>query len=283
MFSKKKLEFLFEMKIISGFIQYKKNKVHCVKMGEGSQLMIAFHGFSNDYSIFLPLAELLQKTYTIIAIDLPGHGLTEWQDKYFDEAALMALIQGFKNDLHVDKIAVMGYSLGGRMALMALEKQANWISNCFLFAADGLTKNIPYRIATRSFWGKLMFDYVSQKPKSFLSVVDRLKKMNVINGGLQKFVHNNLNDESVRKQANYVWHVTSRIIPHKSIIQYQLKRNETDLYIISGAFDQVMTVASATQFSKGLSHTTLQTLQCGHLFPEGENLQRLVSIILSAT
>ncbi|QQX78457.1 alpha/beta fold hydrolase [Shewanella sp. KX20019] len=88
----------------------------------GSQdkpLILALHGWLDNANSFLPLSRYLTN-YQIMAIDWPGHGLSEhrpgkyplhWIDYLYDlDALLDALPQ------HQQPIAILGHSLGGIIA-----------------------------------------------------------------------------------------------------------------------------------------------------------------------
>src|SRR6218665_4013843 len=152
----------------SGILKYKDNEIHCLRMGEGSKLLIAFHGFGNEAQLFIPLASALATEYTTVSIDLPGHGLTRWQDPYFGKKDLMAIIQGIKNDFAVEKFSLLGFSLGGRICLNIAEQQPNGIVRLVLLAPDGLEKNFWYHVATRNVFGKMIFRKMMKQPEQWL-------------------------------------------------------------------------------------------------------------------
>ena len=88
----------------------------------GSQdkpLILALHGWLDNANSFLPLSQCLAD-YQIMAIDWPGHGLSEhrpgkyplhWIDYLYDLDALLTALPA-----HQQPTAILGHSLGGIIA-----------------------------------------------------------------------------------------------------------------------------------------------------------------------
>ncbi len=79
--------------------------------------IVFLHGFMGSGRVWQPIVEELPSDMYTIALDLPGHGLT-WADlEYLDFNTLSKALIEFVNE-HLDREPVlMGYSLGGRIAL----------------------------------------------------------------------------------------------------------------------------------------------------------------------
>lgn len=86
--------------------------------------LVLLHGFGSDGRAWAPLAEQLAADWRVIAIDLPGHGGTPFpaSSSWNLPATARALTALLPELDHRPKV-VLGYSLGGRLALhLALEK-----------------------------------------------------------------------------------------------------------------------------------------------------------------
>lgn len=248
----------------SGIIRYKENEVHCLRIGRGKKLLIAFHGFGNDASIFIPLGEALAKEYTTVAIDLPGHGQTRWKDAFFEKSGLMAIVQGIRNEFGVGKFSLAGYSLGGRAALCVAELQASWIDKMVLLAPDGLEKNFWYSFATRNPAGKILFRSMMKQPEKWLRRVDILRRYKLIDESRFRFARTQLSDEKVRHRLSYVWPVTSRLIVGLPIVRFNLKKQKTELHLFMGRHDRIFPPAQGERFVRGLKNARLHVLESGH-------------------
>ncbi|MEG4226072.1 2-succinyl-6-hydroxy-2,4-cyclohexadiene-1-carboxylate synthase [Microcoleus sp. N9_B2] len=82
-------------------------------------LILLLHGFTGNNQDFSSVISLLSKSYCCLAVDLPGHGETRVigdESCYNMPNTAQALIQ-LLNDLQIDKCLLLGYSMGGRLAL----------------------------------------------------------------------------------------------------------------------------------------------------------------------
>ncbi|GIU18600.1 alpha/beta hydrolase [Shewanella sp. c952] len=86
---------------------------------QGKPLILALHGWLDNANSFLPLSHYLTD-YQIMAIDWPGHGLSEhrpgkyplhWIDYLYDLDALLTALPA-----HQQPTAILGHSLGGIIA-----------------------------------------------------------------------------------------------------------------------------------------------------------------------
>ncbi|MBL7798722.1 MAG: hypothetical protein JNJ90_19650, partial [Saprospiraceae bacterium] len=77
----------------SFFLELNGANIHCLRFGEGPQLLVALHGFGDRARLFAILEEALSERYTVVAIDLPFHGQTEWPNRTFSKADLLAVVR----------------------------------------------------------------------------------------------------------------------------------------------------------------------------------------------
>jgi len=252
------------MEMQSGIIGYEGSKVHILRMGHGPKLMIALHGFGNTAAIFKPIAAAFLADYTVVAIDLPGHGGTEWNSTYFLKKDLMALVQGIRNDFGTEKFTLMGFSLGGRLCLSIAELQPNWIDKLLLLAPDGLQKNFWYHMATRNLVGKRIFRQIMQDPAPWLRRVALLRRWNLIDASRFKFAQANLTDEHIRHRLSYVWPVTSKLIINPQFVKWHLRKYKVETHLFMGKHDRIFPPKQGERFIKGLKLAHLHVLNEGH-------------------
>lgn len=95
------------------------NVVHSVQiLGDGPSLLL-LHGFTGSKSTWQPFVQKWSQRYRIIAVDIVGHGETVAPDDSsfytmkHEAASLVAMI----HLLDVEKPHLLGYSMGGRLAL----------------------------------------------------------------------------------------------------------------------------------------------------------------------
>ena len=80
--------------------------------GEG-EILLLIHGWSFDSSIWTKQIDFLSRDYKVIAIDLPGHGLSEYKAGVDIASDLLSLIK----KTNYEDLTVIGHSFGGVLAL----------------------------------------------------------------------------------------------------------------------------------------------------------------------
>ncbi len=82
-------------------------------------IILLLHGFTGKNQDFSSVISLLSQKYCCLAVDLPGHGQTRVngdESCYNMLNTAQALIH-LLDDLQIDKCLLLGYSMGGRLAL----------------------------------------------------------------------------------------------------------------------------------------------------------------------
>ncbi len=104
--------------------------IHVVRRGEGEPLLL-LHGLGSHWQVWAPVLDLLEPSYDVIAVDLPGFGRSAALPADMDPtpAALAAAVVDHLADLGVKRPHVAGNSLGGWVALeMAKAGQARSVT-----------------------------------------------------------------------------------------------------------------------------------------------------------
>lgn len=88
------------------------------RRGRGAPLLL-LHGFTGASSSWVPLMERLEERFDLIAPDLLGHGATDAPDDpaRYGAAESAADLLALLDRLGVDRFGLLGYSMGGRIAL----------------------------------------------------------------------------------------------------------------------------------------------------------------------
>ncbi len=120
----------------------KNYQFHYFLTCKNNQPIILFlHGFTGNNQDFSSVISLLSKNYCCLAVDLPGHGKTRVngdESCYNMSNTAQALID-LLDDLQIDKCLLLGYSMGGRLALyMTLHFPARFEKVVLESASPGL-------------------------------------------------------------------------------------------------------------------------------------------------
>ncbi|MGH8208389.1 MAG: alpha/beta fold hydrolase, partial [Steroidobacteraceae bacterium] len=83
--------------------------------GRGPDLVL-LHGWGLNLRVWDGLARELEKSFRIIAVDLPGHGRSEWNPKARTPAEQAWQVHAALAS-RSDRYSLLGWSLGGQIAL----------------------------------------------------------------------------------------------------------------------------------------------------------------------
>ncbi len=90
-------------------------KLHYQEWGDpANPALLMVHGFGVSGHMFDEFAQRMQDRYHLIAIDQRGHGDSDWSPAGdYTRDAFVNDIEGFRNALGLDRLILMGHSMGG--------------------------------------------------------------------------------------------------------------------------------------------------------------------------
>jgi 2-succinyl-6-hydroxy-2,4-cyclohexadiene-1-carboxylate synthase len=88
-----------------------------IRLNEGKSPVIFLHGFMGSKNDWLPVANLLSREYECILFDLPGHGENLTDSPIPQMENVIYALDEQRRVLNIERWDVVGYSLGGRIAL----------------------------------------------------------------------------------------------------------------------------------------------------------------------
>ena len=101
--------------------------------GSGKEHLVLLHGFMENLTIWEDMAVHLSEKFTLIKIDLPGHGLS----KVYSEIHLMEFmaseVKKVTDSLNIGQFHLLGHSMGGYTTLAFTEKFPEVLKSITLF------------------------------------------------------------------------------------------------------------------------------------------------------
>lgn len=276
------------------YLKYKKSTISYQSFGNGSQLVICLHGYGEAASHFSFLEKYAAEDYTFIAIDLPFHGQTEWNEALnFIIEDLQNIIEGITNSNNFklqtplpsvalakkgdNKLSLLAFSLGGRLALHLYQQMPERINKLVLLAPDGLKVNCWYWLATQTWLGNKLFALTMRKPGWFMGLLKLLNRFKLINTSIYKFTHYYIHDASVRCQLYKRWTTLRKIKPNLPDIKEKIKENNTTVRLIYGKHDRIILSSVGEKFRKGIEkHCTLTIIPSGHQVLHEKHLEEII-------
>jgi len=247
------------------FINYKQSSIHYLRIGSGKELLFAFHGYGENAGSFLLLEELIGKDYTIVAIDFPFHGQTNWnEDLLFTVEDLINIIN-LITQLPNQSFHLLGFSMGGRVAFQVLQSLPDKIKKIILIAPDGLHNNIWHSISTQTKLGNLIFAYAMKYPGLIFGLMKIGVKLNLFNKSIFNFVDYYLDDADSRLTLYKRWTTMRKFNPDKSLLKLVIAQKKISIKMLFGKFDNVIITKRGEQFKKGIEQfVEVKEINAGH-------------------
>jgi len=108
-----------------------------VKAGTGPALLL-LHGLGCDHTTWAPVIEKLARKYTVIAPDLLGHGQSAKPRADYSVGGYANGMRDLLTVLNIDKVTVVGHSLGGGVAMQFAYQFPERTERMVLVAPGGL-------------------------------------------------------------------------------------------------------------------------------------------------
>lgn len=98
-------------------LKYKFN--YYLNININKPLILLLHGFMGNINEFDEAIKILTEDFSYFTLDLPGHGKTQvlGSDEYYTIQPTAQAIINLLDELKIDKCYLIGYSMGGRLAL----------------------------------------------------------------------------------------------------------------------------------------------------------------------
>jgi pimeloyl-ACP methyl ester carboxylesterase len=154
--------------------------------GRGAPLLL-LHGGLGSIEMFGPILPALTKGRQVIAVDLQGHGRTALGDRPINLPAMADDIAAVVKQLKQDSIDVLGYSLGGGVALRLAIQHPEAVRRLVLvstpYAQDGFyPEMLPQQAQVGAAMAPMMketpmyksYVAVAPKPEDFPRLLDRM-------------------------------------------------------------------------------------------------------------
>ncbi|MCP4567243.1 MAG: 2-succinyl-6-hydroxy-2,4-cyclohexadiene-1-carboxylate synthase [FCB group bacterium] len=119
--------------------------------------LVFLHGFMGSCHIWTPTFHQIAGSAHCVALDLPGHGNTEADLEHLDFDSLTDAIIDFIDDQKLNRPLLVGYSLGGRIALHTALKHPEHFRGLVIESASPGIEDEKERITrfdNDSMWGE---------------------------------------------------------------------------------------------------------------------------------
>jgi pimeloyl-ACP methyl ester carboxylesterase len=133
----------------SRFVEIDGMRVHYRDRGDGPAVLL-LHGSNASLHTWEDWTEALVGAHRVVSVDLPGHGLTgpDPQERYATRD-MVAFIDAFADAVGLERFALVGSSMGGRIAWATTVLHPERVDGLVLVSASGFPADGPPRFVYR--------------------------------------------------------------------------------------------------------------------------------------
>ena len=101
--------------------------------GAGKEKLVLLHGFMENLMIWEEMETYLSEDFTLIKIDLPGHGLSKIYQEIHTMEFMAEEVKKLTDHLKLENFHLLGHSMGGYVSLAFAEKFPETLKSLTLF------------------------------------------------------------------------------------------------------------------------------------------------------
>jgi pimeloyl-ACP methyl ester carboxylesterase len=255
-----------------GFLQIPGlGRVHYHEYGSGDKPMLAFHGYGMTGKQFHVLKDSILTKYHVYGFDHFFHGesqLDGWTEKQILQGMPKTMVKLYLQEwfkVHGEqKVSLMAYSIGAKLALILLEEFPEWIEEIILMAPDGLSVYTGFDFLTNRTTGQYFFRHATKSKWLTPSLLKTLKRLRFIDDSLYNIAYNEIDTEKKRLDVYYTLNLIRLLQPDtrkviKLIDQYSVKCT-----ILFGRDDKLFPKSAAKSFTDQLTKANVHEVSLGH-------------------
>ncbi|MCY1663553.1 alpha/beta fold hydrolase [Chryseobacterium sp. SL1] len=103
------------------------------RKGNGKETLVLLHGFMENLSIWSDMEPHLSDNFSLLKIDLPGHGQSEIIAEVQTMELMAEEVKKVLDHENITKIHLLGHSMGGYVSLAFAEKHPEYLKSLTLF------------------------------------------------------------------------------------------------------------------------------------------------------
>lgn len=124
------------------FIRVEGFRVHYADQGRGDSVVLLLHGFGGSLDNWLFNLAAVAENHRVLAMDLPGHGLSDKTIPGSSLSGMSAFVGKFLESLDVESAHVVGHSMGGAIAISLAQTCPRLVKSLGLVCSTSLGAEI---------------------------------------------------------------------------------------------------------------------------------------------
>jgi pimeloyl-ACP methyl ester carboxylesterase len=269
----------------SKFVDVLNIKIHYKDFGTGNITFLLIHGFGAGTFSFDPIMDDLSKYGRVVALDLPGFGLSERPSNNigginpYIRSGQVEVLRAFIEKLDLNNIILVGHSMGGSIAFIYASKYPERIKAVILEAPAVFNEGSDTLLLKflRTKVGKFLFPLLV-KPLTY-SLEKLIYKAyydkTIITEELKKKYKRALLVKDWEKGLYYLITASNYVNYDELIQNYHIKT-----LIIVGSKDEIVPKEKVLSFASKLKEVEIIEIDnCGHI-PHEEKLKEFLDSII---
>ncbi len=245
-------------------LNYGLSSISYLRLGLGNRLLICFHGFGDHAVIWRNLEKKMGDKFTLIAIDLPFHGHTDWQQKTMQITDFEEIIHKILAIENVERFSLAGFSFGARIVAKLLVSKADLIDTAFLFSPDGFgTKGLKMATLIPIFVRRFV-QFLFKRPAVFVQIIEWLFKKKWIAKSVHWFFSQNIGHSQRRKRLFFYWLSLNGFEVKLPIFKKKLIESGIPTHIFLGNLDDIVPLSIGTFLSTDAPNIQLHIIESDH-------------------
>jgi len=238
--------------------------------GSGNEYMLAFHGMGREADDFKIFENNLGKRYTIVAINIFFHGNSTYPTErlfknQIKKNEFVELIEQLLSSLKINKFSLMGYSLGGRIALTLVQYLHSRIDRIILIAPDGLKRSVYNQFITKTTFGKKFVQWMIKNPDDFFGIIDTLNRYKIIPDKAKKVIGIHFETPERRLLMRNAISSLKYINPNLKKVTNNINNKHIEVVMIFGKYDFIIPAKLGEHFLKNItSKKKLYLIKASH-------------------
>jgi pimeloyl-ACP methyl ester carboxylesterase len=263
-------------------LTYRHSTISYLRFGMGEQLLFTFHGFGDRAAMWLRVQEGFSKDFTIIAIDLPFHGHTVWQDGEFRSRDFEAIVQALLTIENKERFSVAGFSFGARIVERLFFRFQHRIDHILLFAPDGFGTKWLFEITMIPRFIRRFAKWILDRPQWFVRILTFFYKRKLINRFIYSFTFNHLGRVERRKRLFTYWLSMDDFVIKPERFKMALTKTGITTDIFFGKNDDIIPLSSGYWLAENAPNIRLYIVEDGHKLVNEKRNEVLKTIIFSS-
>jgi pimeloyl-ACP methyl ester carboxylesterase len=255
-----------------GFLQIPGlGKVHYHEYGSGDKPMLAFHGYGMTGKQFHVLKNSVLSRYHIYGFDHFFHGESElegWNENQILGGMPKATVKAYLDEWFKingkQKVSLMAYSIGAKLALILVEEYPELIDEIILMAPDGLSVYKAFYFLTDQPLGKYFFSRATKSKWITPALLRNLKRTRFIDDNLYTIAYNEVDTKKKRLDVYYTLNLIRQLKPDTVKVANLINQHKIKCTLIFGRDDKLFPRSAAALFISQLENANVHEVPLGH-------------------